>query len=243
MEDAYLRTALYYDKIYAKIKDYAEEIRRLLGYLGEDEGAAHRSLLDVACGTGMHVLYLKEHFDVEGLDICEPLLQIARPRNPEIEFHLGDMLDFDLHKHFDIVTCLFSSIGYARTLEGLRAAVGCMVGHLKPGGILVIEPWFTPEQWLPNTVHADLVDEPELKIARLNTSFQEGRLSFFDLHHLIATPQGTEHVVEHHELGLFETEEVRSVMEDEGLSVRYDVEGLMGRGLFVGRLGDDVPLG
>ncbi len=109
--------------------------------------------------------------------------------------------------------------------------------HLTPGGVLVIEPWFTPDTWYAPSVHAELVDEPDLKIARVNTSFVEGRLSSFDLHYLIGTLEGTEHCVEHHELGLFETDEITDVLTNCGFEVTYDKEGLMGRGLFIGRRG------
>ena len=61
-------------------------------------------------------------------------------------------------------------------------------------------------------------------------------MSVFDLHHLIGTPVGTEHIVERHELGLFETDEMRAVFEEQGLAVAYDAEGLTGRGLFIGKL-------
>ena len=229
------KTARYYNKIYAH-KDYRGEVRRLIEFINECGPASGKSLLDVACGTGLHIQYLKEHFYVEGLDICEELLEVARESNPDVAFHQGDMMSFDLGKKFDVVTCLFSSIGYAKRLEGLRLALRSMISHLLPNGLLIIEPWFPPDQWKPNTVHASFIDEPELKIARINTSFVEGRVSVFDLHHLIGTPESTEHIVEHHELGLFETEETREIMEEEGLAVAYDAEGLTGRGLFIGKL-------
>ena len=125
----------------------------------------------------------------------------------------------------------------------LRAAIRSMSAHLREHGVLVIEPWFTPEQWHPNTVHGLYIDEPELKIARINTSFVQGKLSVFDLHHLIGTPEGTEHVVEHHEMGLFEIEEMVSAIEAAGLTVRYDPEGLTGRGLYIAKGGgaDEIP--
>ena len=37
----------------------------------------------------------------------------------------------------DVVTCLFSSIGYARTTDRLNAAVASMADHLLPGGVLI----------------------------------------------------------------------------------------------------------
>jgi hypothetical protein len=102
--------------------------------------------------------------------------------------------------------------------------------------LVLIEPWFTPEVWRSGGVHGVFVDEPELKIARLNTSFQAGRLSYFDFHYLVATPEGTEHFVERHELGLFKREEMAEVFQRVGLHVDYHEEGLMGRGLYVNRL-------
>jgi SAM-dependent methyltransferase len=234
MNDAYSKSAPYYDKLYAK-KDYAGEVERLLALLEVEPGGRRLTLLDVACGTGLHLRLLSRYFAVEGLDLCPEQLEAARRGNPGIHFHQGDMTAFDLGRRFDVVTCLFSSIGYMKTLEDLRRALARMAAHLEPGGRLVVEPWFTPSQWRSGSVHALLVEEPELKIARMNTSFTRGRLSVFDLHHLVGTPQGTEHFVEHHEMGLFEVEEMGTAMRDAGLSVEYYATGLTGRGLYIGR--------
>jgi hypothetical protein len=81
---------------------------------------------------------------------------------------------------------------------------------------------------------AQYIDEPNLKIARVSTSFRNGRLSWFDFHYLIATPEGTEHLVERHELGLFERSEMKAAFVDAGLAARYDEHGLTGRGLWIG---------
>ena len=77
------------------------------------------------------------------------MLEVARARHPEITFHQGDMRTFDLGRRFDVVTCLFSSIGYLRSPSDLRAAVINMARHLQPGGVLIIEPWLTEETWTP----------------------------------------------------------------------------------------------
>jgi len=226
------QTARYYDTIYS-FKDYEAETQRLMIIIRENLRSDGNRLLDVACGTGRHIEHLRGPFDTEGLDISPEMLAIARERNPGVPFHQGDMTDFDLGCEFDVVTCLFSSIGYVRTLDNLHRAMAAMARHLVPGGLLVIEPWFTPDAWKPRSVHALLIDQPELKIARVNTSFAEGRLSYFDLHYLIATPEGTEHFVERHELGLFETEEMRAALATASLEVTYNADGLMGRGLFI----------
>jgi len=228
----YANTAAYYDRIYA-FKDYAAEAATILSIVAESCRSGGTRLLDVACGTGLHLEHLAKAFDAEGLDLCEELLAFARTRNPNLVFHVGDMRTFDLGTSYDIVACLFSSIGYMTTKEDLHRAIERMAAHLAPGGLLIVEPWLTPGDWKPNTVHGMFIDEPDLKIARVNTSRLEGTLSIFDLHHLIGTPEGTEHIVEHHEMGLWTLDEMTAAFEAAQLETRYDPEGLTGRGLYI----------
>jgi SAM-dependent methyltransferase len=229
------QTAQYYDAIYLAMKDYSAEAARLTAIIHQYRRSTGHRLLDVACRTGLHLAYLKQHFQVEGLDLDEPLLAIARQRNLEVPLHHADMVDFNLGRTFDVVTCLFSAIGYVKTLENLSRAVQCMAHHLALGGVLLLEPWFTPETWRPGTVHARFIDEPDLKLARINTSFVEGRLSLMDMHYLIGTPEGTEHYVERHELGLFTSDEMTTTLTTCGLEVTYDETGVTGRGLYIGQ--------
>ena len=120
------QTAKWYDKIYLSMKHYDAEIEKLLAIISGHRRSTGNRLLDVACGTGLHLSYLKEHFEVEGLDLNEEMLSIARQRNPRVVFHQADMTDFNLNRTFDIVTCLFSAIGYVKTLDKLTRAVQCM---------------------------------------------------------------------------------------------------------------------
>ncbi len=102
MENVFSKTALYYDKLYAE-KDYAGEVQRLASLLRVEPESKLLTLLDVACGTGLHIEHLRKHFHVEGLDICVELLEVARKRNPDVIFHLGDMTGFNLGKRFDVI--------------------------------------------------------------------------------------------------------------------------------------------
>ena len=122
-------SARYYDKLYA-FKDYRAETEKLLETLRRYKPSLGDDLLDVACGTGRHLAYLKESFRVEGLDLGVGMLEAARERLPEVTFHQADMTDFILGRQFDVVTCLFSSIGYVKTLEALVKTVNGMASHL-----------------------------------------------------------------------------------------------------------------
>lgn len=226
-------TAELYDVIYS-FKDYAAEAAALVAQLERRRRSPGRALLDVACGTGQHLAHLASHYAVEGLDLDPAMLALARRRLPDVPLHQGDLQAFDLGRRFDVITCLFSSIGYVRTPDGLQQAAHTLARHLAPGGVLAIEPWLTPETFQPGSLHALFIDQPELKIARMNRSTVEGRLSVIDFHYLIATPQGIEHRTERHELGLFTLDEYTAALSGAGLEPQIDPEGLTGRSLLFG---------
>ncbi|MGH2724682.1 MAG: class I SAM-dependent DNA methyltransferase [Actinomycetota bacterium] len=229
----FTKSARFYDALYAW-KDYGGEVERLRALI-EDRGAGARTLLDVACGTGKHLELLAAHYEVEGLDVDERMLGIARERLAAIPLHRGSFVDFDLGRTFDVVTCLFSSIAYAGDREHLSRAVGTMARHVGSGGLLIVEPFFTPEAFEPGNPWAIFVDRPDLKIARMDVPTVEGRLARVQFHYLVATPEGVTHFTEPHVLGLFTVEEHLEAFRAAGLEVEHDPEGLMGRGLFVGR--------
>jgi len=229
------KSAKYYNAIYASMgKDHATEARKIHQLIQEHKHTSGNTLLEVACGTGLHASILREDYQVEGLDLDAGLLEVASQNYPDIPLHQADMTEFDLGKQFDAVTCLFSSIGYVKTKERLAQAVQNMTRHLLPGGVLIVEPWFTPEQWKPGRVSALFVDQPNLKISRMNISEVDGHLSFFVFHYTIGTPQGVEHFTERHELGLFTHEEYLEAFQKVELEVVHDPEGLDGRGLYIG---------
>ena len=231
----YKESAHLYDIIYQNQgKDYAAEAGRIHELAQKYKKSTGNSLLDVACGTGLHAGYLKEYFQVEGVDLDEAMLQVAREKHSDISFYQGDMRTFDPGHPFDVVTCLFSAIGYMLDNAQLQQAIGNMGKMLKPGGVMLVEPWFTPDVWKTGTVHTVFVDQPDLKIVRMNVSERKDNLSFFTFHFLVGTPTGIEHFTEYHELALFSHEEYLDSFRANHLEVAHDADGLYGRGLYIG---------
>lgn len=230
------KSAQYYDEIYSSVgKDYAAEAAQTRKIIQTYKQTRGKSLLDVACGTGAHAKYLSRYYQVDGLDLDAGLLAIAKKKHPGIRFHHGDMVTFDLGRQFDAVVCLFSSIGYVRTKPRLQKAIKTLARHVLPGGILIVEPWFTPKQWHPGRTYVTQVDKPDLKIVRMSLSKQRGSLSLIEFQYLIGTSKGIEHSLEIHELGLFTHQEYMQAFKAAGLNVTHDPQGLDGRGLYIGQ--------
>jgi ubiquinone/menaquinone biosynthesis C-methylase UbiE len=228
----YTKFARYYDNCHA-FKDYEAESQKLVRIIKARHPSAS-TLLDVACGTGKHLERLREHYQVEGIDLTPELLQIARTRLPDVSFHLGDMTDFAIGRRFDVITSLFSSIAFVKTVTNLWRTFKCFARHLNPGGLVILEPWFTPEIFWSGTITANFVNEPKLKIAWMYTSKRFDRIAILDNHFMIGTPEGVEQFTEVHELGLFTSDEYKRAFTNLGLTVEHDPVGLRKRGLFIG---------
>lgn len=221
-----------YDALYSW-KDYEGETRRILELVDAHRPGA-RTVLDVACGTGRHLELMRDRFEVEGVDLDPALLEVAAERVPGVPLHRADMSDFDLGKTFDVVLCLFSSIGYMQTVDALERAAACLARHVAPKGLLLVEPWLMPDVYEVGHIGLLTVEEPELKIVRMNTSKREGDVSVMEFDYLVGTPDRVEHFTEQHRLGLFSDEQYRRALTGAGLELLEDAD-LMGRGLYVAR--------
>lgn len=223
----------YYELIYQS-KNYQAESARIVRWISQYRKCHENTLLDVACGIGSHITHLKKGYNIEGLDINQDMLTIAQSKHPEIKFYQGDMINFQLNKQYGAVISLFSSIGYVKTFENLKKTIQALSNHTLPGGIIIVESWFSPEVFIPNSVHATYIDEPNLKVSRMCTSKVKKELSILDMHYLVGTPEGVEHFSENHEMGLFTHEEYMESFKQCNLETHFDPEGLINRTVYIG---------
>lgn len=215
-------------------KDYKGESDRIMATIRRWHPQA-RTLLEVAAGTGRFLELLRPHFEeVEGLDLSEAMLERAAERLPGVRLHKADMTCFDLSRTFEIVCCLFRSIAYCRTIEGLRASVQAMARHLAPGGRLLIEPFFSPDSYWVDQVTLNHAVRDDLKLAWMYVSEREGTLARLRIHYLAGRSAGVEHFEEVHELGLFSRANFESAFAAAGLQLQFDPAGPTATGLYIG---------
>jgi SAM-dependent methyltransferase len=232
----YTQSAKYYDALYHALgKDYKQEAERIEQIVSERCRSGGNTLLDIGCGTGRHIEALRDRFTCEGLDVDRTMLDIARERNPGLAFHLGDMIGFNLGKRFDVITCLFGSIGYAPNTQRLDQSIHTFVRHLKPGGVIIVEPWVKPADWVDGQVNALFVNEPDLKVARMSVARRDANVSILNFHYMVASHDGIRTFTEPHRLTLFSDNEYQEAFRRSGLFFEYEENGLTpGRGLYVG---------
>ena len=227
----YGRSARFYDALYS-FKDYQATSLALHETIQRHRPGATR-LLDVACGTGKHLEALRQWYDVEGVDISSDLLAVAKARLGDVSLYLQDMVAMDTGNRYDVITCLFSAIAYVRTPENLRQTLTRFGKHLEPDGLVILEPYFSPEQYWTNRVTMNVVDQADLKIAWMYASPPPvDNIAVLDIHHLVGTPEGVECFAERHEMGLFTPEEYAEAFQLAGLRHEFDPVGFFGRGAY-----------
>ena len=117
-------------------EDYVAESEYFARVITQHATIGERSLLHLGCGGGHNDHTLKLHFNVTGVDISMPMLDLARRLNPEVEYREGDMRSVRLNREFDAVAIL-DSVNYMLTQDDLRDAFETAFLHLRRGGVLL----------------------------------------------------------------------------------------------------------
>ncbi len=230
----YSRSAKYYDAVYKALhKDYRSEAARIRELAKARCAVPPSTLLDVACGTAQHLEAFSAWFDVEGIDLSPDMLKVASARMPNAPFHQADMRTFRLERRFDVVVCLYSGIAHMTTPGELDAAAANMAARVKPGGVLIVEPWFERGEWEGGLIVAAFVDEPQTKIARMGVTRREGNVSILEYHFMIAQGSGVETFSEPFLFTMFSEAEYKHAFEAAGLAVERIRTETGERGLYV----------
>jgi ubiquinone/menaquinone biosynthesis C-methylase UbiE len=231
----YLDLAKYYDLIYSW-KDYKTESEKIVKLISKYKKTKGSNLLEVACGTGKLLNYLNKKYSCVGIDLNQGVLDIAKKNVKGVIFKKANMINFNLNQKFDIITCLFSSIGYVKTKKNIEKTIKNFSLHLKKGGVIIIEPWFTKSTYTKGMPHMTTYEDDKIKIARLSVSKVIKNISVLDMHYLIAKKnEKVSHFIDRHELALFETNDILKLMKKYNFNVKFLKNGFSkNRGIFIG---------
>ncbi len=214
----------YYDLLYtAQGKNYQAETEALAGFIRSHCPHA-KTVLDVGCGTGRHARILSDRFnlEVDGIDIDPNMIEVARKENPKGTFSVDDMTSFGTGKKYDVILSMFSAIAYVRTLQNVTKALTCFKDHIKSDGIIILEPWLTPDNFTGGRTFMDVAEDGSTKVCRMAYNEKNGNISRLNFHWTICTPKGVETFDEKYDLGLFTVDEMVSCFKTSGLKPIYD---------------------
>ena len=229
-------SAEFYDAIYFQFKDYAAEAADIARRIRAAKPDA-RTVLDVACGTGEHARLLAtvHGFSVDGIDLNPDFVRLAAAKNPQGRFTVADMANFDLGRRYDAVICMFSSIGYVRTLPMVERTLGRFKRHLAKGGVILVEPWFAPGFLSDGYVSTKEGKIGDTTVTRTSKNEIEGRTSRLHFDYRIEDKSGVRHASELHELGLFTVDEMLAAFAAAGLAVTHEPMTEGTRGMYIAR--------
>lgn len=230
--------AAWYDALYEALgKDAEAEGRDLLALASHELGRQPASWLDVGCGTGRHLAFLAAEVDeVVGVDLSDAMLDVARARlGSHAELVAGDQRTLELGRRFEVVSSLFSSIGYVEDREEAAETLDRLAGHVAPDGVLLVEPWVDPADWRddepPQVVE---VSDGARRAVRVIAASRDGDVSRLDVVLVTAADGRVDVQREEHRLVMVPRADLEAAARAAGLDVTWR-KGPSARGLLVGR--------
>lgn len=103
------------------------------------------SLLELGCGPGNDIVYLKEKYNVTGSDLSDEFLKRCKNRFPGLSFLKLDAVSIKSKEKFD---CLFSNkVLHHLTFEKLEESFKRQQKVIKPGGFFAHTFWLGDKEF------------------------------------------------------------------------------------------------
>ncbi|MBI4591187.1 MAG: class I SAM-dependent methyltransferase [Candidatus Rokubacteria bacterium] len=127
------------------------EVDFLEGCFKRYSGRPVRRVLDIACGTGPHLLRLaRRGYQMAGLDLSRDNIAYVRARanalRLEVSLHVQDMTRFALPAPMDAAICMQDSQGHLLTNADILRHFRAVARALRPGGLYIFDR-FIPSSW------------------------------------------------------------------------------------------------
>lgn len=119
---------------------HATQVYPILDHLVLGHLPRQSAILDLCCGTGqLAALLADKGWAVTGVDISEPMIEVARANAPGVEFQVGDARDDLPARDFSAVFSIYDSLNHLMTLDELVRVFGNVYAVLSPGGYFAFD--------------------------------------------------------------------------------------------------------
>lgn len=206
-----------------EVKEY-EYLAKYYDYLLGDEEAFnfwleyinakdYHTVLELASGSGVLAGILKKQGkDVTASDISKEMKEVAT-NNFDGEYLILNMIDFDLHKKYDLILCVCDSINYLYE-EELEQMFKSVYKHLNDGGRFIFD-MHNPKrlkEFDEEYIEEGQIDENVYYQWTINSDTFDRTVNE---HFTFYTPEGM--IQEQHTQNVFEVDDVKNKLENVGL--------------------------
>ncbi|MDD5802334.1 MAG: class I SAM-dependent methyltransferase [Solobacterium sp.] len=206
-----------------EVKEY-EYLAKYYDYLLGDEEAFnfwleyinakdYHTVLELASGSGVLAGILKKQGkEVTASDISKEMKEVAT-NNFDGEYLILNMIDFDLHKKYDLILCVCDSINYLHD-EELEQMFKSVYKHLNDGGRFIFD-MHNPKrlkEFDEEYIEEGQIDENVYYQWTINSDTFDRTVNE---HFTFYTPEGM--IQEQHTQNVFEVDDVKNKLENVGL--------------------------
>lgn len=116
------------------------------GCIGKYSGAKGRSILDIACGTGIHLMeFARRGYEAFGIDgkreMADFVLRKSAAGGLDVKCLRSDIKAFDTGRKFGCAICMLDSFRYLLTDEDMLTHLKSVAASLEDGGLYIIDLW------------------------------------------------------------------------------------------------------
>lgn len=125
-------------KEYDLVMGSRDEVAFLLKLIPKSHPKAD-TILELACGTGTLLKPFAGNYEVSGLDVSKPMLDVCKKVIPDGKFYHQDMTKFKLAQKYDVILCLFNSLNHLGSFAEWKRTFIQSRKHLKAGGVFIFD--------------------------------------------------------------------------------------------------------
>ena len=198
----YEMLAQYYDEL---LQD-EEALSLWLKYIEKED---FKTVLELASGSGVMACILKNKgYDVTASDISNEMKEASK-KNFDGEYLILNMIDYDLHKKYDLVLCICDSINYLYEDE-LDSFFRCAYKHLNENGRLIFDMHNLKrlEEFREQYIEEGYVDNVPYQWTIMSDEYE----NTINEHFTFYTDEGM--IQEHHSQNVFDPEMIQEKMKD-----------------------------
>jgi predicted TPR repeat methyltransferase len=135
------------------------------------------NLLELGCGTGTILQAFADGYSLTGLDLSQPMLDVAAEKIPNARLVQGDITDFDLGQKFDVILCVFDTINHLLQFSEWEQTLHLTLKHLEKGGLFIFD--INTMRKLENFTQAQKIEQ-DTRQGHLTAGVQKLRLGVYE---------------------------------------------------------------